>query len=54
MDLVFLRREGYRNMESDANVKTVQLTNEKQTKQCKECGEIKIRILKGKFNKKDK
>lgn len=54
MDLVVLKREGYRNMESDNNIKTVSSINEKQTKQCRVCGEIKIRVLKGKFNKKDK
>lgn len=41
-------------MESDENIKTVSSINEKQTKLCKVCGELKIRVLKGKFNKKDK
>lgn len=27
---------------------------EKQVKKCNKCGELKIRILRGKFNKKDK
>lgn len=41
-------------MQSDENVKTVASIGEKQTKACRACGELKTRILKGKYNKKDK
>lgn len=36
------------------NIKKVQIANEKETKTCTNCGELKIRVLKGKYNKKDK